>query len=100
MSNSISLLTTMARRGINSKKGKNIVNDYSVIEIIDENSADRVFECIPDSWFTDAAKSNCFWPPMSGPSIMKRAINCDRPNDDWNSYTCKLVKGGFSKFPC
>lgn len=83
-----------------SKKGKYIVNEYTVIEFLeDEESEGRYFECIPATWFTDETKTMCFWPPKCGTkTVMQRAINCERPDDTWNICQCKVVIGGFCEF--
>lgn len=89
----------MANQQKNKKHGRYIVESYSVIEFMHEECDDRLFECIPDSWFVDESKQLCFWPPKSGTkSLSLRAINCERPDDDWNVYECKLVSGGHCKF--
>lgn len=87
------------RKNINKKHGKYIVKEYTVIEFDDEHSGERLFEGIPNSWFVDETKLSCFWPPKCGTkSLMQRAINCERPGDDWNIYDCKIVSTGHRKF--
>lgn len=81
-------------------RGKYIVQEYTVVEFDDENSGDRMFECIPDSWFVDESKQQCLWPPRCGlKTLMQRAVNCDRPDPDtWIVLDCKVVRGGFRTF--
>lgn len=86
---------------IPKKRGRYIVKDYSVIEFEEENSAERLFECIPDSWFVDENKTSCFWPPNLGTkNYMLLAVNCERPDDTWSIHMCKVVSGGHRKFLC
>lgn len=82
------------------KRGRYIVNTYSVIEIVEEDIDDRLFECIPDSWFVDETKGLCFWPPTSGnKSFSLLALNCERPDEDtWIKCECKVISGGHCKF--
>lgn len=88
----------MANQQKNNKHGKYIVTSYSIIEVLNEESVDRLFECIPDSWFVDETKTLCFWPPPCGTkSFSLRAINCEKPDDTWGVYECKFVSGGYCK---
>lgn len=82
------------------KRGKYIVNEFSVIEFLeDEESDDRLFECIPNSWFADETKTLCYWPPKCGTkTVMQRAINCDKPDDTWGICQCKVISGGYCEF--
>lgn len=81
------------------KHGRYIVNEFSVIEFIEEDNDDRIFECIPDSWFTSESREHCFWPPKTThKSIMIMAMNCERPDDSWRVYECRVVSGGHGDF--
>lgn len=89
----------MANEQKNKKHKRYIVKEYSVIEFEDEEISDRLFECIPDSWFVDESKRLCFWPPTCGTkSLSLRAINCEKPDDTWGVCECKVVSGGHCKF--
>lgn len=77
-------------------KKKFVVHDYTVIQF-DEEEDEKLFECIPDIWFVDELRESCFFPPKTGKSYMQRAINCEKPEDDWRIYACKIVKTGFCK---
>lgn len=92
----------MANQGkaSNKKHGRYIVQEYTVIEFDEESYDERMFECIPNTWFVDESKQQTYWPPKSGSkTVMHRAVNCDRPDPaTWNIYDCKVVRGGFRRF--
>lgn len=69
---------------------------FSVVKFI--NNKTKLFECIPDIWFTSENKTSCFWPPKSKKSFTLRAMNQEPPEDDWEVYECELVSQGHGKF--
>lgn len=90
----------MKRKGsgkIQTTKKRFVVHKYSVVLFDDEEESEKLFECIPDLWFVDDLRESCFFPPKTGKPYMQRAINCEKPDDDWGVYSCKIVSGGFCK---
>lgn len=92
--------TVKMKRGTVNKtepaKKKYVVHKYTVIKFVDDDHG-KLFECIPDLWFEDDTQTHCFFPPTTGKPYIQRAINCERPDDNWGVYECTIVKGGFCK---
>lgn len=83
---------------IKTTKKKFVVHNYTVVKFeFEDDENERLFDCIPDIWFVNELKESCFFPPKTGKKYIQRAINCERPEDDWDIYPCKIVKGGFRK---
>lgn len=61
----------------------------------EEEENERLFECIPNLWFLNESRERCYYPPRTGRTFQQRAIRCEKPNDDWSVYPCKVVTGGF-----
>lgn len=81
-----------------TKTKKKIASDelfYSVIKLYEKNAV--LFDCIPDSWFTDENQQSCFWPPVKGKSVAIRVLKREIPDVSWGRYPCEVVKGGFRK---
>lgn len=76
---------------------KYIIYKYSVVLFHDEDTEEKLFECIPDLWFIDELRNSCFFPPKTGKPYIQRAINCEKPDDNWNIYECTVVSSGFCK---
>lgn len=77
-------------------KKKFVVYKYTVVKFDDEEKK-KLFECIPDLWFVNELRESCFFPPATGKPYVQRAINCEKPEDHWGIYNCKIVRGGFRK---
>ncbi|KAK4877259.1 hypothetical protein RN001_009765 [Aquatica leii] len=65
---------------------KNYVFIYSVISY-----DNRDLEAVPSVWLNEN-KTICYWPPKSSKNITTLIKNCAKPNEDWNSYSCSLIK--------
>ncbi|KAJ6639477.1 hypothetical protein Bhyg_12222 [Pseudolycoriella hygida] len=72
--------------------------NYSVVKFIEPADGTKLFECVPNLWFTDDEKSRCRWPPKSKKSVTLRAMNRDVPEDDWEAYECELVSEGHATY--
>lgn len=72
---------------------------FTVIKIIETNN-DRLFDCVPDVWFTNEDKDSCFWPPTKGKNVAIRALKQELPDDSWETFNCEVVKEGFGELTC
>lgn len=89
----------MPRNQTNESQPKYTIEKYTVIRFEDEDTPDKMFECIPDRWFLDETKTRCYWPPNTGASFKLRAIKCEKPDPTtWNVYEVRVVSEGYRKF--
>ncbi len=93
---------------MSSKRGSKVKKKTEKLRFVDEKFAvvkfrecddvtkllSKLFECIPELWFTDEEKTHCYWPPKSKKSITLRAMNLDLPEDDWEIFECEVVREG------
>ena len=77
---------------------KYTIEKYTVVQVEHEDATEKLFECVSDRWFVDETKTACFWPPPNGKPFSVRAINCEKPDDSWNVYECRVISEGHCKF--
>lgn len=82
-------------KGNQAAKKKYTIYKYSVVLFHDEENGGKLFECLPDLWFVTELRNSCFFPPKTGKSFLQRAINCEKPDDNWSIYDCTVVSSGY-----
>lgn len=87
------------KKQINKNQPKYTIHKYTVVRLEDEDDEQKLFECIPDRWFVDETKSQCYWPPNTGKAFSLRAISCEKPDEStWTIIDCRVISEGHCKF--
>jgi hypothetical protein len=60
---------------------------FAVIEFTDESS----IAVVSSQWLTDCQRF-CKWPSTAGPNITKLVTRHANPEEDWNSFPCRVLK--------
>lgn len=68
-------------------------DSYTVVKFLEDNC--KIFDCIPDEWFTNESQDFCYWPPLKGKNVAVRALKKETPDESWKIYPCEIVKQGF-----